>query len=132
ATVTAGTATGRTVTSLCDVEDPNYVSAAAAGIRFCDQTQFHIPWLTNFKASGTYPLPYGFRLSGVLQNVPGDAVTQTYVLTAANFRAITGATMAQSSITMRLTEPGSRYLERVNQVDLTVSKSFRSQKVQVS
>ena len=125
AIVTGGTSTGRSIAIACDVTDPNYTSAAAAGLRFCDQSQFDIPWLTTLKLSGTYPLPYGVRLSGVLQSTPGDSVTQTYVLTAANFRTITGVAMGQSSVTVRLNKPGERYLTRVNQVDFTVSKSFK-------
>jgi hypothetical protein len=132
ANVAGGTSTGRTVSILCDIEDPNYVSATAAGLRFCDQSQSHIPWLTTVKFSGSYPLPAGFRLSGVLQSSPGDLLTQTYVLTAANFKAQTGVTMAQSSITVRLTEPGSLYLARVNQLDLTISRSFNVGRARIS
>jgi len=40
---------------------------------FCDETQFDIPMLTSFKASGSYTLPYGgVRISTVFQDQPGD------------------------------------------------------------
>lgn len=132
AIVTGGTSTGRTISSLCDVTDPNYVSAAASGLLYCDQSQIHIPFLTNFKLSGSYPLPYGVRVSGVLQSTPGDPVATTYLLSAANFRTITGVAMGQSSITMRLNKPGQEYLPRVNQLDVTLSKSFKVGSARVS
>jgi hypothetical protein len=132
AIVTGGTSTGRTVSKICDVTDPNYASAAAAGLRYCDQSKLDIPLLTTFKVSGSYPLPYGVRLSGVFQSTPGDALTTTYVVTAASFRTITGVTMGQSSITMRLNKPGEEYLPRVNQLDMTISKSFKVGSARVS
>ena len=62
-TLNGGTATGRTITKTCDVEDPN-------NLRFCDQNQFDVPMLTQFKLSGTYPLIYGIRFSGSFQSSP--------------------------------------------------------------
>jgi hypothetical protein len=132
AIVAGGTSTGRTVAKLCDVTDPNYVSATATGLLYCDQSQVNIPLLTTFKVSGSYPLMYGVRVSAVLQSTPGDPIVTTYVLTAASFRTITGVTMGQSSITMRLNKPGEEYLPRVNQLDMTFSKSFKIGSARVS
>src|SRR5262249_44492342 len=106
AILTGGTATGRTISSLFAVTDAHYVSGAASGLLYCDQSKLDIPFLTTFKLSGSYPLPYGVRVSGVFQSTPGDALTTTYVVTAANFRTITGVTMGQSSVTVRLNKPG--------------------------
>ncbi len=119
-----GTSTGRTIAIVCDVVDPNYASATNAGLRYCDQSQFGMPWLTNFKLSGSYPLPYGFRASAVYQSTPGDMITNTYVMSAAAFRVQTGVPLTQASVNMRLNQPGTDYLSRVNQFDLTISKSF--------
>ena len=66
-----GTSTGRTISTICDVTDPN-------SLRFCDQAQFDIPWRTLFKVAGTYPLPYGLRVSGVFQSTPTGPLTTTY------------------------------------------------------
>lgn len=123
--VTGGTSTGKTISIACDVADPN-------NTRFCDQSQLDIPLLTTAKFSGSYPLPYGIRVSGVFQSTPGDAVATTYVVTAANFRTITGVTMGQSSVTLRLNKPGEKYLPRVNQVDMTISKSFKVGSARIS
>ena len=56
----------------------------------------------------------------------------TYVLTAANFRAQTGVALAQSSVTMRLTQPGTEYLSRVNQLDITISRALQVRKVRIA
>ena len=37
----------------CDTNDPNR-------LRYCDQTQFDIPYRQDFKVAGHYPLPWGF------------------------------------------------------------------------
>jgi hypothetical protein len=126
AMVTGGTATGRSRSRTCDVADPN-------ATRYCDDFAFDIPWRTNFKASGMYPLPYGIRLSAVFQSTAGDRVNQSYQVTAAAFRALTGVTMGQTSVTFgRLNEPGSVYYDRVNQMDFTLAKTFRISSVRVT
>lgn len=132
AVINGGSNTGRTITRTCDVVDPNYSSAASAGLRFCDQSDFGMPWLTQFKFSGTYPLPYGFRASAVYQNSPGDMIQKTYVMSAAVFRTQTGVPLTQASVNMRLNQPGTEYLDRVNQLDLTLSKSFPYRQVRIS
>lgn len=123
--VSGGMSSGRTISSTCDVTDPNQG-------RFCDEADFSIPFLVTFKMSGSYPLPYGLRLSGVFQSLPGDEVIQTYLVTAASFRTLTGATLGQSSLNLRLNEPGSDYLDRVNQLDVTIGKVLTVGKARVT
>ena len=126
ATVFGGTSTGRTRRVTCQVDDPNQ-------LRFCDETKYDIPFLTTFKLSGSYPLPYGFRLSGVFQSVPGEEVSGRdtgrihYVV---DRRIIPTLTLAQ--VIVPLNEPGSEYYDRVNQLDLSVSRIFRVGRVQVN
>ena len=125
AILTGGTSTGRSVQIACDVTDPN-------NLRYCDQSALSIPLLTTMKLSGSYPLKYGVRVSAVLQSTPGDALATTYVVTAASFRNVTGVAMGQSSVSLRLNKPGEEYLPRVNQLDMTFSKSFRIGSARVS
>ena len=40
-------------------------------------------------------------------------------------------TLTQTSVNVRLNEPGSEYNDRVNQLDVTLSKTFRSRGVDV-
>jgi hypothetical protein len=116
-----GTSTGRTLTNTCDNEDPNYTSAATPGLRFCDYNQFSVPLQTVFKLSGTYPLPYGIRLSGTFQHTPGAERIVTYQVTRAQL-----PTLVQASVLIRLNEPGTLYNDTVNQLDFSVTKNFRA------
>ncbi len=120
-----GTASGLSWSATCDVLDPNG-GTAVSGLRFCDQRNSDIPWRTTFKLSGSYPLPYGIRLSGVFQSSAGDMLNQYYVVTGAAFRSLTGVALGQASATIRpLNEPGSLYGDRINQLDFAAAKTFR-------
>jgi hypothetical protein len=131
ATLYGGTSTGRVMSNTCQVEDPNYISAPvpdrpASGLRFCDYGDFDVPMLTQFKLVGTYPLPFGVRLSGNLQSQPGTERVITYEVT----RTLV-PTLTQPRVLVRLTEPGSQYNDRVNQIDLSVSKTIRTGKTTI-
>ena len=65
-TLNAGTSTGRSTSSTCEVENLN-------SLRFCDQSLYDIPLQTNFKLSGSYPLPFGLRLSGISRACPAPS-----------------------------------------------------------
>ena len=95
------------------MEDPN-------SLRFCDQSLYDIPMLTQFKLSGTYPLVYGIRLSGSFQSSPGTERSITYQVTRTQL-----PTLVQTSVNVRLNEPGTIYNDRVNQLDFAISKSFK-------
>jgi hypothetical protein len=107
AVLMGGTSTGRTTEVDCE-------------LRFCDETDLDVPFLTTFKLSGTYPLLGGWRLSGVFQSLPGEQVTINYLV---NRTIIPTLTLAQ--VTVPLNEPGSLYLDRVNQLDFSVSRTFQ-------
>ena len=113
ATLYGGTSTGRTLSAICQVEDPN-------SLRFCDNSQYHVPFQTLFKLAGTFPLPRGFRLSANFQSLPGAERTVNYSVV----RSIL-PTLTQTSVNVRLNTPGSLYYPTVNQLDITASKSFR-------
>jgi hypothetical protein len=61
-----GTATDRTIANTC--------SAAATNpdlLPYCDQSQSGIPFRTQLKLVATYEVPWGIRVSGALQALPG-------------------------------------------------------------
>jgi len=65
--VFGGSATDRTISNSCGAAttNPNF-------ILFCDGARNGIPWKTQFKLAGTYPLPWwGLQFSGSLQALPG-------------------------------------------------------------
>ena len=78
--------------------------------------------------SGTYPLPWlGFRASAVYQSLPGVERVINYVVTRAQLPALVTA----SSVTVRLNQPGSEYLPRLNQVDLSLAGSIKVRRLRI-
>jgi hypothetical protein len=128
-----GTSIGRQITAFCEVEDPN-------SLRYCDQRDLDIPYLAQFKLSGTYPLPYNIQVSGTWQGYPGvptGTARQDAEYTAAQNRVpdpslnvnynVTRTlvpNLTVTSITVPLLKPGEKYLERWNQVDLRLARKF--------
>jgi hypothetical protein len=119
ASLYGGTSTGRIISATCDVEDAN-------SLRFCDQTQSAVPFQTLFKVSGTYPLAYGIRVSGSYQSTPGTERSITYQVTKTLVPQMT-----QSSQNVRLNEPGTLYNDRVNQLDVNLTKSIRVNRYEI-
>ncbi len=134
AQVFGGFLTARQISRLCDSTDGTGTIAFAQASNpnytlYCDQTQFDIPFRTQVKLGGTYPLPYGFNISGTFQSYPGtrnygsgatnfDYLQQTYLVPAALL------TPGQAQETVNLNTPGSLYLPRWNQLDLRFARKF--------
>ena len=119
--VQGGVTTGALHEQTCQVSDPN-------ALRYCDASY---PFVSHYKLSGTYPLPFGFRLSGLFQSVPGTQsardggnVGKDLNVTYSVGRAIAPG-LTQTTVNVRLNEPGTLFLDRVNQVDFAVSRDFR-------
>ena len=76
-------------------------------------------------------MPYGFRFSGVFQSMPGIRETRTdktdgdLVINYVINRTIV-PTLSTAQVTTRLNEPGKDFLPRNNQLDLSLSRDFRS------
>jgi len=115
-------ADGTATIAFAQVADPNYTL-------YCNQTQFDIPFRTQVKLGGTYPLPYAFNISGTFQSYPGtrnygsgatafDYLQQTYQVPANLL------TPGQATETVNLNTPGSLYLPRWNQLDLRFARKF--------
>ncbi len=120
----------RNVSVFCESDDnPNGVTAAdlyqgglvSTGGRFCDQRQFHIPFLHEFKLAGNYPLRFGIDVGAVLQSYPGLERVITWQ-PAANLFPNGQRTQAQTIV---LNEPGSLFGKRWNQVDVNIRKNIR-------
>ena len=133
--VQGGMSTGRTVIDQCDlVKDlsvslnvPTYnLQPAGQGSRtnedFCRTVN---PWWgqTQFKAAVNYPLPYGVRVSGTLQNLPGLPVAAIMNVTGAATNLGRALTTGAANIMVKV--PFTEFLDRLNQVDLRLSKSIR-------
>jgi hypothetical protein len=127
-TIFGGVTIGKEAQRTCDVDDPNQ-------LRFCDQTKY-VPYQALIKLSGVYALPYGIRASGTFQSNPGiplDApagadrvqpeagLRVDYLVNATIARGLT-----QPQVAVNLIAPGSKYLDRFNQLDLRVGRRFRT------
>jgi hypothetical protein len=93
----------------------------AQGGRFCDQRNFDMPLLHEFKLAGNYGLPFGFDFGAVVQSFGGLERVVTWQPAAALFPN-GQRTQAQTLI---LTEPGSLYGERWDQLDINFKKNIR-------
>jgi hypothetical protein len=135
--VFGGFSFGKQVSNTCDVEDPNF-------LRFCDQSQYDIPYQAQVKISGSYVLPWAVQISGSLQSYPGDARNSTvdgtivaedpslrvnWNINSATFRALTGVPLTVTQVIIPLNEPGSKFLKRQNQVDVRLKRGFNIRKI---
>jgi len=134
ANIFGGTSVGRQLTANCDIDDPN-------SLRYCDQRDLDMPYLTQFKISGSYPLPYGVQISGNWQGYPGqpggtarqdatyDPAISRVIDTSLNVNYVVDRTvvpsLVQSSVTVPLIKPGTKYLDRWNQIDVRLAKKFQ-------
>ncbi|MQA28438.1 MAG: hypothetical protein GEU82_01170 [Luteitalea sp.] len=126
--VFGGWSAGQAIRVTCaDLSNPNT-------FRYCDQTEFDIPFRHNFKLAGSYPLPAGLRVGATfLSNagaVAGDIANASLAVNWAVPATLFPGGRTQA-VTVGLIPPGSEYLERWNQLDLEVKKSFRLGRVQI-
>jgi len=141
-----GTSIGRQLTATCEVDDPN-------SLRYCDLRDLDIPYQAQLKVAGSYPLPFGVQVSGSWQGYPGTvggtarqdsvydpminripdaSLNVNYVVTNAIIRAANpAATLTQASVTVPLLTPGTKYLDRWNQIDVRLAKKFQVKKVRL-
>jgi len=94
--------------------------------RFCDAAP---KYQARFKMYGTYPLPWDFQISGTFNSLPGvsmlngNNITANIVLTNAQIAASLGRTLASgSTATIALIQPFTQFEDRLNQLDLRLSK----------
>ena len=130
--VFGGATIGKQVSNTCEVEDPNF-------LRFCDQGETASPFQAQYKLSGSYTLPWAVQISGSFQSYPGDARNATvdgtilaedpslrvnWNVNNATFRALTGVPLTATQVIVPLTEPGTEFLGRHNQLDLRLKRTF--------
>jgi len=117
--VFGGWSADRLITVSCGSNDPNT-------FRYCDQSQYDIPFRHDFKFAGSYALPLEFQVGATLQSYAGLPLAVNWAVPANLFPG--GRTQ---SVTVNLVPPGSKYLERWNQLDMSVRRVFRFGKVRV-
>jgi hypothetical protein len=103
----------KTVRVSCDGFDPNT-------LRYCDQSELDIPFTNDFKIAGSYRLPLGLSAGATLKSYAGNPLTINWAVPANLFPG--GRTQA---VTVALIPPGEKYLERWNQLDISIRRLFQ-------
>lgn len=127
ARVIGGFTTERWVLDTCSLDDPNSPVPTSDAIpgqtggAYCRQSDSDIPFRTQAKMTGYYPLPwYGLELSGVYMSFPGTIANTNYIVN----RTISPG-LTQTNITVPLAPAGSKYQEHRHQIDFSLGKTFR-------
>jgi hypothetical protein len=112
ASVFGGWWSDKDITVACDGDNPN-------SFLYCDQSALSIPFVNNFKVAGAVPLPFDIQLGTSLQSYAGAPLTVSWVVPANLFPGGRNA-----SVTAPLIAPGTKYLQRWTQVDLSFRKGL--------
>jgi hypothetical protein len=109
---TGGVTMGRTRTKSCTVDDPNQ-------LRFCEVNP---PLMAEnqYKFIVAHPLPWQLHASASFTSSAGPRIAANYAVTP----AIAGTALTLGSLTVNLVEPGARYTERLNQLNLRFARTF--------
>ncbi len=130
-------------------DDPNYLAVGSTtnftGPGFCDDFENDIPYRKGFKMAGSIPAKWGIDLSVAFQS--NESPTSTRVMTVtrgltrypancpapcpANQIIMPTGTFGQTSLTYYLESARATSVERINQLDFKVSKSFRMGRITV-
>jgi hypothetical protein len=140
-----GVSTGKTMSDICDIVDdvPEALSTAAVptGVTqlvgtgvvtgltpkaYCHQ---ETPMQPQWKALASYTLPYGVRVAGTFQSLPGPLLAAMTIYnngsTAAGQTTL-GRPFTLAQATVNVIEPGTQYGDRLNQFDLRFTKVVRA------
>jgi hypothetical protein len=101
------------------------VLPASMPAEFC-----HVPgtFLTQVKLLGAYTMPrIDVQVSASVQSLPGPEITAQYVATSAEVARSLGRPLSGNTpnVTVNLVRPRSMYADRINQLDLRISKILR-------
>ena len=116
-----GVSTGKTMTDNCDIVDDAPEILGGQSMSFC---HFETPLLPQYKALASYTLPYGIRISGTLQSLVPLQVVANNIYN--NTNRLTSTTLPRpftlNQQNVNVIEPGSFYGDRVNQIDIRLTK----------
>jgi Carboxypeptidase regulatory-like domain len=119
----AGLSIGRTITKTCAVVDNPQT------LLFCES---HPPFQGSYRVSGGYTFPWKLQLSGVYQSIPPDSFQPTYTVTNAAALPSLGRSITAGSISnVPVVAPYTFFTDRVNQVDLRVTKAIQMEKYRI-
>jgi hypothetical protein len=134
--LTGGVSTGQTVTDNCAVVQSNpqvglSVGGGTASLSATDFCHVVLPWSsqTQVKLAASYPLPWwDIQASGTFQNLPGIPVFANRAYTNAEIAPSLGRNLAAGPngiVNIALMAPNKEFEDRVNQLDVRLTKTFR-------
>ena len=129
-TAFGGWSAERTIDVNCDSTfDPNT-------FRFCDQSEFGMPWRHEFKLAGAYPLPLGLQASAAVVSWAGSSRGVTWSISRTTRYAadciapctpgaVVVPSLTPTTLNVALVQPGTLFNERWSQVDLGIRRMFK-------
>lgn len=117
-----GVSTGKTTSDNCDIVDDAPEVLGGQSAAFCHQ---ETPYLPQYKALASYTLPwYGVRVGGTFQSLPGPQIVANNIYNNANRVTTTslGRAFTLGQANVNVIQPGTRYGDRLNQIDLRLTK----------
>jgi hypothetical protein len=147
-TFQGGTSTGQTVQDICGVASqvpealaapqtlaigvatPGFTAFTIGQAGFTPMQYCHLAsgFLTQFRGLGSYQVPrLDFEISATFQSKPGQQLAANYVMPASLIAQTLGRAPAGgvANVTVNLIAPGSLYGDRVNELDLRLSKILK-------
>jgi hypothetical protein len=125
--LSGGVSLGRERTSTCyALNDLSKLPGTSPQTQaFCD---IRPPFQPNIKALFVYPLPWwDLQTSAAFQSLPGPNITATYTATNAMIAPSLGRNLSagvNGTANLQLVAPGTLYGDRLNQLDLRLTKSL--------
>ena len=129
-----GVSTGRERTNFCEVIGSANIGSNAStsagdvgttsvsnfpSLNYCESIP---PFQPDFKAIVSYPLPAGLNVSAVWQNRAGPQQLADFVYASTDTDL--GRPLNRGSAALHLIQPGEQFGERVNQIDVRLSKNM--------
>jgi hypothetical protein len=128
-TVTGGVSIGHEVVNNCYALNDLSLMSAFAGARLGNRCDIMPPFQPNVKFLVAYMLPwYGIQAGAAFQSIPGPQITASYTATNAQIAPSLGRNLAagvNGTATIDLIPPATEYGDRLNQLDLRVTKRFK-------
>ena len=124
--VQGGMSFGKTTLDVCEVVDklPEMLSSAGTVIPR-GQCHTETPFLSQVKMLASYTIPrIGVRTSGSFQSIAGPPLAANLVVPNATVAQSLGRSLSggAQNITVNIIQPGTMYGDRLNQLDLRLSK----------
>ena len=122
-TFQGGSSTGRRIDDTCDIRA--VLPETALLSPYCLQEP---PFLSDFKGLASYTIPrVDVQVSGTFQSLPGDSLDANYAVSSAEIAQTLGRPLSgnATSATINIVGPGEVYGDRINQLDLRISKIVR-------